>query len=415
VSFSACIFASVLALASPPVATLIDQLGSDDWSAREAAQRDLVRAGRDAVAPIEAALETLTDLEVRSRLETALTEIAEARMTGASQITLDAEAMPLAQVVELINQQADADLLIMPAEFWGGQMPGPVTMKVERASFWQTVEQLERAANVTVAQTPEGWRVMRDWGGRQVDGRSIEAGAFQFFAVSAQLTRSRNFGRGQGTQENFGLQLAVRAEPKIRLASGQAVVTITRAVDDLGNQLFSAQESMPIFLSVDGPAHFHLPLRFPAGGGTQIAELAGRIELSVTRESVTLQLDDLASSTEVEQRVGGAVVRLKPVGPDPANPQAHRVRISVEAADDQMVMARIQEAIHRARATDARGRSLVIQGFEVQRSDGQSQELIVAWGPGAQDVTRPLRLRIDIPTRFQPVEADFVFRDLPLP
>lgn len=294
-------------------------------------------------------------------------------------------------------------------------MPGPVTMKVEHASFWQTIEQLERAANVTIAQTPEGWRVMRDWGGRQVDGRSIEAGAFQLFAVSAQLTRSRNFGRGQGTQESFGLQLAVRAEPKIRLASGQAVVTITRAVDDSGNQLFASQESMPIFLSADGPAHFHLPLRFPAGGATQISELAGRIELSVTRESTTLQLDDLASSTEVEQRVGGAIVRLKPVGTDPANPQAHRVRISVEATGDQMVMARIQEAIHRARATDARGRSLVIQGFEVQRSDGQSQELIVAWGPGAQEVTRPLRLRIDVPTRFQPVEAEFVFKDLPLP
>jgi hypothetical protein len=410
-----CILGWVLALAPPDVSSLIDRLGSDDWTVRETAQRELVRAGRGAILPIEAALETQTDLEVRSRLESALTEIAENQLSGGSLITLDVRSMPLAEVIEKINEQADADISIMPAEFWGGQLPGPVTLKVEQASFWRTIDQLERAANVSVTPTPEGWRVMRDWGGRQVDGQSIEAGAFQFFAVSAQLTRSRNFGRGQGTQESFGLQLAVRAEPKIRLASGQAVVTITRAVDDLGNQLFAAQESMPIFLSADGPAHFHLPLRFPAEGGAAIAELAGRIELSVTRESTTLQLDDLASSIEVEQRVGAAMVRLKSLGADPANPQAHRVRISVEANEDQLMLGRIQEAIHSARATDARGRPLVIQGFEVQRSDGRSQELIVAWGPGAQDVARPLRLRIDVPTRFQPVEAEFVFRDLPLP
>lgn len=142
------LLAAVLLLAAPPqearVRELVEKLSSDAIDAREEAAAALVELGAEAVAPLEA-LASTGDAERRGRIAEILKEIGRdgvLRKTWRPARRIDASwaGVPLA---EALRQLAGG----VGDEFSGlDELGGTVTLDLRRASLWEALDALSRAA-----------------------------------------------------------------------------------------------------------------------------------------------------------------------------------------------------------------------------------------------------------------------------
>lgn len=398
------------------ISAIVAKLDSPEWADREQAERDLVELGPPALDDLRAALAAAADVEVRARLESAIARIERDQATGPSRITLDVQGAPLADVLAEINRQARSDITLMNPEFWAGQQPGPVTLKLENASFWQAIDALQQAANVGITITPEGWQVMRNWGGGG-EGITAEAGVIQIAATNIHYSRSRVFGRnGRQQSESFQIQLALRVEPKINLTSSDSFLELTRAVDDRGNDLLNASRLIPIFDGGVGQIFAGLPLKYPADPGQTISEITGTVRLAVAVDSQSIDVADALSFRPIELNVASAAIRVEPAGADPGQPNSVRIRVRVVGGENESIMRRVQQAAQRARVTDSQDRRLRMGNSDTRRIDQNQIEFNFTWvATNAQEFAGPVRVHMEIPTQTQVIQEQFTLRDLPYP
>ena len=111
------------------VAEVLRRLASDDWKQRQAAERELVKLGEDAVLP---AIDTMLkgsgpsklDAETRGRLEAARRQIVEDRAMGGTSVTLHLKDAAPADAVAALAKASRGPLRTYPDNlFEHGQWP----------------------------------------------------------------------------------------------------------------------------------------------------------------------------------------------------------------------------------------------------------------------------------------------------
>lgn len=396
------------------VSHLIEQLGAEEWTTREAASTSLIDFGPSIIHRLQAALVDADDPEVRSRLETAIAQINENELIGASIISLDFVDAPIVEVIDALNRQARCNIIV--------NLPEPansrrITLHLERASFWQALNAIEQASGLSFGMSQYAWTLGRQ--GRAFPSEyTSESGPMQFAAAEYRLIA--NYADGNSDIGKATLSISIRGEPKVNLAQGKSRIVIEKAVDDLGNDLTDTPELSGVWLNERAFGTANIPLARPRGIGTKIAELSGYVELSLATRIETIQIENLASFQSIERTAGTMKIRIDPVSEaERSQLQSGGLAIKISAIDNvnrEQLQQRLNSAINTARVVDSRGRAAGRPSPSYSAGDVPNEFCcLVVFQRGATDPSDVLSLRLDIPMEYRQITTRFSFKDLPLP
>ncbi|CAA9390794.1 MAG: hypothetical protein AVDCRST_MAG64-1190 [uncultured Phycisphaerae bacterium] len=409
-------------------------LAGDDSKQRQRAEDAIVELGEPARAVVQRLLATpaADDLEVRTRLESAVARIDANRLTGPSFVTLRLKDATPAEAFSELSKQAFAAVRPLPDDLWQqGNWPA-VTLDLRRQPFWVAVQELSAAAGVGLQPSNDGLRLVRGPG--QLGGPSVVRGAF--LVVATQVNRSQTIMLGNNPGQaarpplvrawsnEFGVHLLVLPEPKLSVIRVNSGVRLEQAVDDKGNDLaLPANARGNSYASGMGGAwSIYARLNYPAeNAGARIARLAGTATFVVQTKSEKIEIPAPLTLRDAFRVVGGSRVTFHSMSR--AN---DRIELKVSLAPDgnaagadgaRGVSSLFQSVQSRLRVLDAAGRPLDRRGFS---SEGTGREMRFtlhfaappAGAPGAGD---PSQLVWDVPTEWKDVDVPFEFKDLPMP
>lgn len=321
------------------VTRLVRQL-NDDRAARrdEAKQRLLDMAGSDPDQSDEF-LKLLPEISdqmppaVRDRLARIRKQIEERSAKAAveaTSLTLEASAMPLADVFAAVKQQTGNHLMDNRAQF-GQEAPAtPLTFDFQNEPFWSAVDQILDLAQLDIynfAGEDALALVARDPGRAPRHGHAAYSGPFRFEAVEIQ--GQRNLRNPDRQALKIGLEIAW--EPRLRpIALTQALTDLVATGD--GDQPLEVGTQLPV-LQVEVPSGSQatdlvLPFKLPPRSVTTITGLKGTLHALVPGRQVKFRFDDLAAADGETQSLAGVHVTLDSVRQNNAVWEVHmRMRL----------------------------------------------------------------------------------------
>lgn len=392
---------------------ILSGLSDDNFRRREAAQQMLVDLGEDAAPVIVELLRTATDTEARSRLQSALEQIEENRITGASMITIHADHASPKDVFQQLSRQCHAELRPFPENLFDQGKWSPITLQIEHQPFWDALRQISEATGVDMQPVGDGPRIARGTGFR-LHGPSIVRGAF--LIVATQISRSQTIALAQprAAQSDFSLQMMVYAEPKIRVLGHSATVRLDEAVDDKGHSLLpDAIAPGGFYGGGNGMWNLYAPLKYPTDhAGTRIAIVRGNSDFVVQTHSDRLDVENPLTVHDLSRNVGGLTVNLYEMKKNGSN---YEVRVSITRDPADSRWGYIQQNINqRLKVYDHAGELMEYRGMS-SRAHNSMMEFTLTLATSPRGGGEPARLVWEIPTASKHLSVPFEFKDLPMP
>lgn len=430
-------------------ADVLRRLASDDWKQRQAAERELVQLGEDALPAIDAMLKGTgpvgsprLDAETRARLEGARRQIAEARAMGTTYVTLHLKDAAPADAVAALAKAARGPLRTYPDNLFDhGQWPR-VTLELDRVPFWDALRQLCDRLGLAPNGWNDGVRLMPNGGDGegQFDGPSSTDGPFLIVANEVHHNRSVRLAAGaaaaRAEEDDFGVQFAAFAEPKLTVLSCTETVVLDEAVDDRGNSLRPDEEAGPapeepgVFVTNRGTVwDLQAPLRYPAKNpGTKIAKLRGSVTFTIQSAAETIEIDDPLRATAATTRaVNGVTIEIQPLrkeqGAGGGEGKGWELKLSLTGGVTIPGLGRpdaVQLTVqHGLRLLDDKGRALRTRSFGSTSTDGHRTDYrlvyIASRDEDGEPSGDPAKLVWEIPTGTKQRKAKFELKDLPMP
>jgi hypothetical protein len=270
--------------------------------------------------------------------------------------------------------------------------------------------------------------------GQPQQGPSAISGPYLITATRISRTRSVDLGGQVNPQQQFVVQLAVIAEPKIRVirASGAAKVEI--AVDEDGKSLVSERNEARYgyYAQATSAWNVTVPLTEPPHVGTRIARLKGTIDAEICTRFEHVEIEDLLGEGKNAQKTFGSTqLSVIDVAPKGAGVYEVRVRAALLDGSDgnggaggaaagipaDQDMTRLP--LHDIALVDAEGNALSRTSFSSSGSANRYEVTMQFNGQvGLPDPSRPRvpeKLVWDVPVEIKPVSIPFEFADLPIP
>jgi hypothetical protein len=435
-------------------ADLLRRMASDDWKQRQAAERELVRLGEDALPAINAMLNgdgaaaaggAKLDAETRARLQGARRQIAEDGALGATYVTLHLKDAAPAEAVAALAKASRGPLRTYPDNlFEHGQWPR-ITLDLDRVPLWDAMRQLCDRLGLAPNGWNDGLRLMPNngEGDGQFDGPSSSDGPFLIVANEVHHNRSVRLVAAAGAapvaaragEDDFGVQFSAFAEPKLTVLSCSETVVIDEAVDDHGNSLRPEDEAPPIeepgvFVTNRGTVwDLQAPLRYPAKNpGTKIARLRGSVSFTIQSAAETIEIPDPLRATAVTTRVvSGVTIEIQPLRKEQTvgggEGKGYELKLSLTGGATIPGLGRpdaAQLTVQRGlRLLDDKGRALHTRSFGSSSTDGRRTEYRLVYVAGRDEdgepVGEPTKLFWEIPTGTKQRKAKFELKDLPMP
>ncbi|MEM8876146.1 MAG: hypothetical protein AAGD32_18020 [Planctomycetota bacterium] len=408
-----------------PAVALVEQLSSEVWRERRKAERELVALGAAAVPVLEAALANGTDPETAACIESALARIEEESKQGATRVTLAFNNAELPDVLATLSEQTGMTIGLHPPDLAEKQNLPRITADYAGLPLWEVMRDLREQTHLylrpgknDVLLCNRAWQAVAS-GPSEVSGpflielREIRRERAVTFDAVRIADHAANDVRGK-----FGIGLTIHAEPKLALAHEGLSVTLDRAEDDRGNDLRTRLRPRSKTSTTGGVA-VTIGLDHPDMGrlGERITELAGIIHADALDQWRTIEAD-LAGDTDTTLGNGWSATVA------PANPFGGRrfgLSLSVTVPETSRMAA--EDLFRRVKVTDSTGRAMRLRDIRHERADRPGDRhrytfSAIAEGsinPRRDDPVVPASLHWEIPTQRQTVEADFAFRDLPIP
>lgn len=227
----------------PATKKLIDDLGGDDWRARERAGKALEALGEKALPQMKAALLATDNPEARQRLSVLVRKMDRARLTEPKRVTFSAKGQTAQQAYQEIAKQTGYRV-----EFNDGADRNAAKLELEfdGTPFWQALDAVANASGHMV-NADNGDDIVRVYNQGQTSPYVAHAGAFRFVATNinssrnVQLSGINKRGGTQQQNEYMNLNFMVQSEPKNPML-GTTQVELTEAKDDLGGSLLPPKE-----------------------------------------------------------------------------------------------------------------------------------------------------------------------------
>jgi hypothetical protein len=432
--------------AAPPVSvefaarleTLLQQLGHENWLVRQTAQDELVLMGPEARPRVEALLRETADEEIRTRLEAALQQMEENRVTGTSVVTLHAAGLHPRLVFNELARQAYATFRTSPGDLWESRAWPPINVDVERQPFWAVMKDLcDRSGVMPVAGGGDGVLVLgaapprgeglpasprsgnRAWG----SAPTLVSGPFLVCVSSISRRHQVDLAAPKNITREVRLMISVYPEPKLRILQGSPAARITEAVDEKGNALAQVNYAAYMQTRSDWVWNLSATLRPDPRGGDRIALLKGSGRFLVQTRSDSAEVDNVLAARSQTRNIGGRKFTLKEVRRSPDGSSYVAAITLFRAGWTQSEWNHmISYNNNTFRLQDEQGRTLA---RATTRPDGgpstERADISVTYRRGAADPTggepagEPARLVWEVPTETRELPVEFEFKDLPLP
>jgi len=435
--------------AEPPE-LLVQRLGSGRAAVREQAARDLVALGPDVLPAVVAARDTATG-EPRFRLEgiqRQLERLAASRAVEPATVSLAAREVPAREALASIFAESGSRIDLDPLVSTGGAGNRPVTLALDRATFWEAIDDLLDRAGLSLAYAPEppGLAIVdrESTDGRGRDGPVVAAGPLRVAVARVEptgLPPPPDQPRSRGARVTLRVAWEPRLEPLMLRLPARSIV----AEGPAGEAVPPAQRLAVIEAAIpDGRPWLDLPLQLAAPAvpldslgmlrGTMVVWLAGREHefhwnaipggagrpaAGAARGGATQQVAAVeVSLLEAVRRDGMLVVRT---------------RVEYAAASEALASHHTWLASRPVRAslTDGLEFRQVEQRVESRSDRGMTAAArfdLGALDPGALDLGRfdqggsgpdragspGLQIRWQVPIAIHEVPIDFALRGIPL-
>lgn len=297
------------------VTALVRQLDNDESAKRDAAEKELIALGPDAV-PLLPAINARTPAEIRIRLgriRTALSKVEVEAATKPSQVTLQGE-MPVSKALAEIARQTGNKLVDYRERFNQEQSDPTIKVELEKVPFWQALDTVLDAARLTLYNFDEEQSALAyttkggDAGPRL--GRASYGGLFRLEPSKIEASRDLK------SSMMHGLKLTADAiwEPRVRPIVLEVPLADVVAKDEGGNAIAIDQTEGTLEVPVEGTnagVEIEFPLTAPARSVKTLASIKGRITAVVLGKVETFEFTDIdklerAKAAELER--GGVTV-----------------------------------------------------------------------------------------------------------
>lgn len=419
--------------ADPATKKLIDDLGGDDWRAREKAGKALEALGEKALPQMRAALLATDDPETRQRLTVLVRKMDRARLTEPKRVTFSAKGKTAHQAYQEIAKQTGYRV-----EFTDGadRNAPKLELEFESTPFWQALDAVANAAGHTV-NADNGDDVVRVYSQDQLAPYVAHAGAFRFVATNINSSRNVQLngvskrGGAERVNEYMNLNFMVQSEPKNPML-GTTQVELTEAKDDRGGSLLPPKEQNGYrsnYLNGGFRGHnTYASVNLVRGdrGATAIKSLKGR--MGIVLLSGTVPEVTIADPLKVKKKdfVGRTTqLTIDSVDEDANQKGAYVVSLSARTTAEVDPNRGIDygwsnSLWQRLELFDAQGNRYFTYGPNTSENNGLSIRMTMAFTP--QDPRTGKQNKFGPPTKLVlqewltvTQEVTFAFKDVPLP
>jgi hypothetical protein len=418
---------------------LIGQLSSPDWAVREDAQTRLVAMGQDAEPQLQQLLAQPPSLEVASRAEAALRQIAENRQGGPSIIQMRfVEAHPK-QVFDELFRQARVTPELQPPDLWNAQSWPTISLDVLNQPFWAVMKDLTARTGVRLRSAGRDNRPVLVFGDDDDDWTDAPvsiSGPFLIAATRITEIKQMALARPGPGRSNLAVELIVEVEPKLNLLARGGRPRVIEALDEQGRsmqlQVRSDEDDFDLISDRSRQWRFGVSLFRPGGDSQRIAVLrvATSAVVGVQHESVVIA-DPLQARNVVRQSAGQELTLREIQVNRPGRGRRgddqgaqYVVSVSVTRLNNNNGQARLpwSRGAPTLRLLDAAGRALTLDDVESRSRDEDeargniqytmtyTQEAGARGQPG-----QPAQLIWEVPVQTRQIQIVGEFRDLPLP
>ncbi|MBX3415377.1 MAG: hypothetical protein KF708_22025 [Pirellulales bacterium] len=304
---------------SVQVRRLVRELDAAQLDVRDRAEAALVELGIAALDHLPESSGRLS-AEVKQRLNRVRAKLERERAIASSQasrVTLEADELPLSEILEEFSRQTGNKILDYRSEF--GQEADDPRLKVafQNATFWEAFDQVLDDAGLAVYpysdnDEPAIAVVNRSASQTLRHGRANYVGAFRLEAIELSARRDLR----DRANRSLHLQLEIAWEPRLApIAIGNSMADLT-VRDDAGNSLIDQGDATAAYdFEASVPRNststdLELPLVPPPRSVEKIARLAGKLNVMLPGKRESFRFDNLEKSDGAEQRKAGVVVKL---------------------------------------------------------------------------------------------------------
>jgi hypothetical protein len=304
----------VAAVPQPAISPLIEQLDAPAKADRDEAERKLLALG-------PTALERLPELndrmpaETRLRLGRVRSQLERAQADAsveASHVTLDADKMPLNDVLAAIEKQTGNHIIDFRPQFGEQVQNQPISAKFRNTAFWPALDEVLDQAGLTVYNFSgeEGLSIVGRSPSQLPRARRADySGAFRIEAT--EFTAHRDL--RDPASHTLELDIEASWEPRLRpIVILQSADWIT-ARDDQGRALPLSSKNEQLEVNITPNTHsVQLPIHFalPARSVKQISSLRGKLVAMLPGRAEDFRFENLDKAKRVEQRRAGVTVVL---------------------------------------------------------------------------------------------------------
>lgn len=323
---------------APEIRELVMQLEAPRLAEREAAEAELLRRGPDILKLLPAPNDQASpELQHRlARVRNALQREFAQSAAKASTVTLQAEAMPLDDVLAALQRQS-GNAILDQRRALGQPADNPLLhVNFVQTPFWPALDQVLNQAGLMLCPVPGrsaiGTAAKPNDGTLAGKSEPGYSGPFRFQAVHATLRSADAL--------TVGLQVAW--EPRLTVINLVQRMRDLKAFDREGRALplgtsdaqFEMLGSAAAFFT-----RFDLPLTMPRNETAKVSRLEGALLATMAGESHTFQFRQLAHARQIRQRFAAVVVTLEQVRRNRATWEI-RMRVRFDEAGDALASHR---------------------------------------------------------------------------
>lgn len=413
-------------VAGPDPAALIQQLGSNRATEREAAATALERMGPEALPALRAVLDG-QDLEIQGRAAVLIRRIEGDRLIRPTPVTLDFQDRPMSEVIREITARTGCPLRIYEAQVeWLAQritLSEPVPLP-----FWKAVDRICEAGRFQYNLGSDARGASVSFFRDEISGPASDHGVFRVQLEEVfynRRYRQLHLGRDRTSrpifreedQDKSYIELRVMAEPRMMIRNDGALKDLS-AIDDLGHSLLPAnpEAEQPSRDYGYTPAAYvlgNVPLKLAERPGGVIRKLSGKAPVAVAARRPDPLVIPLAGAGGRSYRSAESIVTIRKVAK--ITPSS---RITIEAVDPEDGKGKPKAAPSEAtgieltiRPVDRPGSAAVSQGPAPDLSEAQFEVVDAAgkvWKPSPWwlSETGPRREGGEIHVRLSPVDGN---------
>lgn len=395
------------------IARLIRDLGSNSFTARDAASEELAKLGAATREQLGEALKS-ADPEVRLRAEYLMQKIRTADLWEPSRVELPKEAASVTSLLETISEKTGNRLMV--GEQYGAYQENSLTLATGKGSFWEILDEVCLKSGNRVRPHYD----TRSPGLVVVSGNPTQYPTAYAGPFRAEITGARRVFIEEVDYENlhsdvthtFQLNLQVMWEDRFRLVAYRAQPELEEAVTPDGVKLTAMQPASSGWNVATGGARqlaMNLRMNPPSTAASKLDRLVLKWGLVAVGDLGTIEVEDFESIEPYRQ--DDVELTVESV----EQKQGSRYEVGLVVSRDRIV---------------PEPQEVLFQEIEVQmldfegkpfRSQGQTNSLTGAGAKmkitftGETSESRPKMIRLVYPRIRSQEDLRIVFRDVPLP